>query len=202
MKEKIIKVLKTMYSNFGLSEKALDGVAAFLEKTIEKEEDISSKCSEETIPALLKVWQSDLDTLRTENSDLKKRLSGNPGNQDIETLKAEMQSLKDSLKESQAKETATRILAGVREKLNASGRNNTYILNNVLNGASVNEGDTAESLEERFNGLYDAGYKEVFGKGFVPPKADTSQKGEDYKEGQFKEFAESLRKEGLLPDNK
>ena len=202
MKEKIIKELKTRYSNFGLSEKALDGVAAFLEKTIEKEEDISSKCGEDHIPVLLKAWQSDLDTLRNENSDLKKRLSGNPGNQDIETLKAEMQSLKDSLKESRAKENATRILANVREKLNASGRNNSYILNNVLNGASINENDTPEGLEKRFNELYDAGYKEAFGKGFEPPKADPKPSGEDYKPGQFKDFADLLRKQGQLPDNK
>lgn len=42
MKEKILAALKTNYAKLGFSQKALDGVAAFLEKTVNDDSQIET----------------------------------------------------------------------------------------------------------------------------------------------------------------
>lgn len=69
MKEKILSVLKTKYSNLGFSQKAFDGVAAILEKSVTDESQIETAVS--GVESLLKVFQSDADRVRTEYNALK-----------------------------------------------------------------------------------------------------------------------------------
>ena len=45
MKEKILAALKTKYSNLGFGAKALDGVAAILEKSVTDESQIETAIS-------------------------------------------------------------------------------------------------------------------------------------------------------------
>ena len=62
MKTKILQALKTKYSSKGLSEKALDGVASILEKTVTDESQIEAAISEAPIVNLINVrrrlWQT------------------------------------------------------------------------------------------------------------------------------------------------
>lgn len=105
MKEKIENALKTKYANLGFGHKAFDGVADYLVKTVEKEEDIETAVA--GVEPLLKSFQSDIDRVRTEKStlqsqldELRKQQSANGGGQnenhepdksfDAEALKADL----------------------------------------------------------------------------------------------------------------
>lgn len=72
MKTKILQQLKQRYSNLGVSEKAFDGVADFLSKTITEEERIAESVA--GAEAFLKAYQSDVDKERTSASALRKEL--------------------------------------------------------------------------------------------------------------------------------
>jgi hypothetical protein len=71
MKEKIVSALKTKYKTFGFSDKAFDGVADYLSKTITEEKDIETAIG--GVENLLKAFQGESDRLRTENAELKKK---------------------------------------------------------------------------------------------------------------------------------
>lgn len=72
MKEKILSALKTKYSNLGFSQKAFDGVASYLEKTVSDESQIETAAS--GVEPLLKVFQAESDRARTEYNALKGEL--------------------------------------------------------------------------------------------------------------------------------
>ena len=72
MKTKILQQLKQRYSNLGVSDKAFDGVADFLSKTITEEERIAESVA--GAEAFLKAYQSDVDKERTSASTLRKEL--------------------------------------------------------------------------------------------------------------------------------
>ena len=74
MKTKILAALKTKYSNLGLSDKAFDGVAALLVKTVTKEEEIEGAVAESSVETLLKTIQSSVDAERTKASKATKDL--------------------------------------------------------------------------------------------------------------------------------
>jgi hypothetical protein len=69
MKEKILTVLKTKYSNLGFSSKVLDGIASSIEKSVTDESQIETAVG--GIESILKVFQSDFDRARTEYGTLK-----------------------------------------------------------------------------------------------------------------------------------
>lgn len=74
MKTKILQELKQRYSNLGVSDKAFDGVADFLSKTITEEERIPEVVG--NAESFLKAYQSDVDKERTSVSKLRKELEG------------------------------------------------------------------------------------------------------------------------------
>ncbi len=59
MKTKIADALKTKYKNLGFGDKAIDGVADFLSKSVTKEEEIEATAT--GAEALLKAFQGDID---------------------------------------------------------------------------------------------------------------------------------------------
>lgn len=90
MKEKILSALKTKYSNLGFGQKAFDGVATYLGKTVTDETQLETVIAE--VEPLLKAFQSDIDKMRTEKStlqsqveELKKRQTANGGEQGKKT---------------------------------------------------------------------------------------------------------------------
>lgn len=72
MRKKILEGLKTKYSNLGFGDKAYDGVADYLEKTITDEEQIDNAIS--GVEGLLKTFQGETDRERTKRSELEKKL--------------------------------------------------------------------------------------------------------------------------------
>lgn len=72
MKEKILVALKTKYKTFGFGDKAFDGVANYLSKTVTEESQIETAIS--GVEGLLKSFQGDIDTVRNAKSGLQKEL--------------------------------------------------------------------------------------------------------------------------------
>lgn len=72
MKLKILSQLKTKFANLGFGEKAFDGVAEYLSKTVTKEEDIETALG--GVEPLLKAFQGDVDKVRTELAQKKTEL--------------------------------------------------------------------------------------------------------------------------------
>ena len=72
MKEKLLVALKTKYKTFGFGDKAFDGVADYLSKTVTEESQIETAIS--GVEGLLKAFQGDIDTVRNEKSGLQKQL--------------------------------------------------------------------------------------------------------------------------------
>ena len=113
MKTKILQELKQRYSNLGVSEKAFDGVADFLSKTITEEERIAESVA--GAESFLKAYQSDVDKERTSASALRKELEAlkketqpkptdpkpndNQGNEPTEREKKMMQQLEAQQKQ-------------------------------------------------------------------------------------------------------
>lgn len=73
MKQRIKEALETRYKNMGFGAKAFEGVAEYLSKTVEKEEDIETAIS--GVEGLLKAFQADADKTRTAKSDAEKKLA-------------------------------------------------------------------------------------------------------------------------------
>lgn len=72
MKQKILVALKTKYAKFGFSQKALDGVAENLEKTITDESKIDEAVN--GLEPLFAVFQSEGDRTRSEMNAIKTQL--------------------------------------------------------------------------------------------------------------------------------
>lgn len=72
MKTKILNALKTEYAKMGLGDKAFDGVASFLVKTITKDEEIDGVIKSEDTKNLLKAFQGESDSLRNRAAQLEK----------------------------------------------------------------------------------------------------------------------------------
>ncbi len=72
MKGKILVALKTKYKTLGFGDKAFDGVADYLSKTVTEESQIETAIS--GVEGLLKAFQGDIDTVRNEKSGLQKQL--------------------------------------------------------------------------------------------------------------------------------
>ena len=88
MKEKILQALKTKYSNFGLSDKAFDGVAENLSQTVKEEANIETAVA--GVEWMLKTIQSESDRERGAKAQLEKQL---------EELKKKKPTKKDDPKE-------------------------------------------------------------------------------------------------------
>lgn len=73
MKTKILVALKTKYKTFGFSDKAFDGVADYLSKTVTEESQIETAIG--GVEGLLKAFQGDIDFVRNEKSGLQKQLN-------------------------------------------------------------------------------------------------------------------------------
>lgn len=72
MKIKIISALKTKYANRGFGDKAFDGVAEYLSKTVTEESQIEDAVT--GVDGLLKTFQGEVDNVRREKTTLQKEL--------------------------------------------------------------------------------------------------------------------------------
>lgn len=77
MKGKILVALKTKYKTFGFSDKAFDGVADYLSKTVTEEAHIETAIG--GVEGLLKAFQGDVDFVRNEKTGIQKELDALKG---------------------------------------------------------------------------------------------------------------------------
>jgi len=219
MKQKILNALKTEYAKLGLSEKALDGVASFLEKTITDENGIDAAVKEASVAGLLKVYQSEMDSERGKAAKAAKDFEDykkahpeqDPGSpapaptpEENETLKLlkqmseEITALKTRNEEADRRTRNAETIAKVREALKGDNCGVEPILNLVLANAQIEDADTVESLTARYKADYQAQYKTFYGDGQIPPVGG-SNNPEPYKQGKFGGVVSALQKRGDLP---
>lgn len=222
MKKQIFDALKTKYAQLGLSDRALDGVASLLEKTITDANGIDAAISEASVAGLLKGYQSELDALRTGEAAAKRDLeeykkahpAGDPNHQDppkdanaevlrmLQELKASNESLKNRLDESESKARRADLLAQVRATLKQGGRGIDPLLDVVLFSPQIADTDTAETLVERYTKDYDDKYALFYGNGAVPPAGTPTPSQQGYKKGMFAGAIRELENRGLLEKDK
>ena len=217
MKQKIIAALKTRYKNIGLGEKAFDGVAAFLEKTVTKEEDIEATVAGDDVAALVRAIQGDQDSLRARNTELQRSLdelkAAGSGNTDpnpgkgsatddaaLKELKERFDKLEDNYSRAMARERNSGIAAELRRKLKDRGSDCEPVLDLILKDLQIAETDTADTLVDRCVASYDETYKRFYGDGPAPRSGKVAPEG--YKRGDFSKEVERLRSEGKLPQQK
>lgn len=216
MKTKIATALKTEYASLGLSQKALDGVASLLEKTINDESGIEAAVQEASVRDLLKVFQSESDALRNAKSTAEKALeeykkasllkvepakTDPSGNEALEAMLKEMKEKQEALEAKlAAREAQTRrdsIMGDVRGRLRKDGCVNEYILSNVLKSAEVGDTDTVDTLAAKYKPVYDDEFKQAFGNGVQPRSGSFQEEG--YKKGAYASEIAALQREGLIP---
>lgn len=217
MKAKILNALKTKYANLGLGDKAFDGVASFLEKTITKEEEIEGVITREDTATLLKSIQGETDSLRTKHAQVVKDFEDykklhpdtkpDPKEGEGKADPAEPEWAKklreqnEAILAAQAKrekdEKDATTLASVKSALEKAGCTNAGILNLTLKGFALKENEKEEDAVKRVTEEYNANIKATFGEGVVPPAGGGAQTP-DAKAAR-EAHNEYLRKRGLLP---
>ena len=215
MKNKILAELKTKYANLGLSDKAFDGVAALLVKTVTKEEEIAGAVAGAEVEVLLKSIQSSVDAERTKASQAAKDLEDykklHP-EQQIQTENPELKKLQedlaaqktafDTLKadyDSQIKQGKYNALRdSVRGKADELKVSNVPIWNDVVAGVAVDDNSTAESILTAAKTAYEAKLKSYMGEGAAPYRGDITPKPAEIsiedRAKKAKEDAERVRK--------
>ena len=217
MKAKILNALKTKYANLGLGDKAFDGVASFLEKTITKEEEIEGVITREDTATLLKSIQGETDSLRTKHAQAVKDFEDykklhpdtkpDPKEGEGKADPAEPEWAKELRKQNEAilaaqakrekDEKDATTLASVKSALEKAGCTNAGILNLTLKGFALKENEKEEDAVKRVTEEYNANIKATFGEGVVPPAGGGTQTP-DAKAAR-EAHNEYLRKRGLLP---
>ena len=220
MKDKILNALKTTYANLGLGDKAFDGVASFLEKTITDEKDIATRIKGDDVEVLLKSIQSETDSLRTARTKAEKDLvdykkshpdapekdveegdEGSKGDATASALKELLEkvaALESRNAELDRKARRNEVVSGLRSALKAANCKSDPIIDLVLSSAAIGDGDTVESLAETMKSAYQEKYKLFYGDGAVPP-VGSGQHTEPYRKGKFASVVEGLVNEGALP---
>lgn len=215
MKQKIIAALKTKYSNLGLDDKAFDGVAAYMAKTVTTEEDIDAAVAGEDAAALLRAIQGSRDALRNRNAELQKSLDelkakvGDPGKpapdpgagtESLAALEKRFAALEKSYGDIVARERNSGMTKELRRRLEEKGSGCAPVLDLVLGGLEIKDTDTADSLIDGCVASYDAIYKRFYGDGPVPPAGRPGNGG--YKKGDFAAEVERLKADGRIPQTK
>lgn len=214
MKTKILNALKTEYANLGLGDKAFDGVAAFLEKTITDEAKIQDEIKTDLVKNLLKSIQGESDALRNRAAQAAKDLEDykklhpettpppTPPTPPTETenerkLREEMEQLKKRFDDAERNRTTSEVLTSVRNRLEQKeGCTNKGVLNSTLKGFALEKDETEDAAVTRLKEEYNRIYTETFGSGPIPPKGGGGT-GDPKKEADAKNAW--LREQGLLP---
>lgn len=209
IKDKIASELRTAYANMGLGDKALDGVASFLGKTVEDENKVGEAVRDPSVLALLKGIQGETDSLRGRAADLQRRLDaqrpredGGGGSQKsepdgrIDELVGKVEELERTLRERDERARLDARLSAIRGRLEDGGADNANILGLVMRDAQVGAEEADEAAVSRLKGEYDVLFKKFYGSGPVPPaggNAPAAPKGMDA------ELVAQLRRDGKLP---
>jgi hypothetical protein len=186
MKEKIMNALKTEYAKMGLGDKAFDGVASFLVKTITKDEEIDGVIKSEDTKNLLKAFQGESDSLRNRNAQLEKDFNAykqshpdaDPNKKDPKQddgnkeILDKLDALTKRLNERDAQDRKAATIAFVKAFAKESGCTDEKVLKLTEKLFSVKENESDEDAAKRFKYEYDANVKEFFGDGITPFKGN------------------------------
>ncbi|MGM9736954.1 MAG: hypothetical protein ACI3ZT_00910 [Candidatus Cryptobacteroides sp.] len=210
MKTKLLTALKTEYAKSGLSDKAFDGVASVLVKTVTKEDEIDGVVKSDETKALIKAYQTDTDKVRTEKANLQAEFDKYkqehpetnvpPKKEDDEKNKellARIAALEKENKDAKEKAARTEKLANIRAKMKEQGSDNDNILDLVLDKAEFKEEDKVDDIAATLKSAYDAKYTQFYGDGPVPRAHKTTVP--EYTGKEDDDFAEELRRDGKLP---
>lgn len=192
MKTKITAALKTRYANLGLSDKAFDGVASLLAKTVANEEEIDAAVAGSEVEALMKSIQGSVDAERTKAANAAKsledykRLHPEEGGGESPELKklqedfAAQKSAFETLKaeyDGQVKQARYDVLRdSVRGKAGELKVSNVPIWNDVVAGVEVNDETTSETLLASVKSAYETKLKAYIGEGAAPYRGEGSGK--------------------------
>lgn len=194
MKTKILQQLKQRYSNLGVSEKAFDGVADFLSKTITEEERIAESVA--GAESFLKAYQSDVDKERTSASALRKELEAlkketqpkptdpkpndNQGNEPTEREKALLERM-DALQTQMGQLLGQRSHEGKLAQITALlGEKNipesfyTMALSGRTFGEDTNVGELVANIEQGYTKFQDESANDRFKGGGKPEAGEPS----------------------------
>lgn len=211
MKAKLLAALKTKYATLGLSDKAFDGVASVLVKTVTKEEEIEGVVNSDETSALLRAFQSSSDDLRRRNTELQAEFdrykTEHPAEDPKKTtppaedanakLLQRIEELERKEKERNDKTARDTKLADIRKKMKEAGSDNDNILDLVLEKAEFKDEDKVDDIATRLKTEYDAKYTKFYGNGPAPHfhrggggSVDAAKEDDD--------FADELRRSGHL----
>lgn len=213
MKTKILAALKTEYKTSGLSEKAFDGVASVLAKTVTNEDEIEGVIKADETKSLIRAFQTDTDRVRTEKAQLQaefekyktehpaekqedKNKEDEPESETAKLLKR-IEALEQEKKERDLKTTRDAIISAVRKKMKDSGSDNENILDLVLEKTEVKDGDKADDIAEKLKSEYDTTFTKFYGDG--PAPRYHQGKTPEYKGNEDDDFVAKLRSNGMLP---
>lgn len=211
MKTKILNALKTNYATLGLGEKAFDGVASFLVKTVTEESQIEEAVKADEVKALLKGFQGETDSLRGKAAQLQKDFDAyrnlhkdkdddpkDEGPAGVNAaLEARLAEMERKMKEAEKKAASASMAANVKTRLERECKD-APILRQVLKGYSPVENETEDQAVARLTAEYNDTVKDIRGEGYVPPIGGGYQHN-DYKGGDFSGEIARLRAEGKLP---
>jgi hypothetical protein len=216
MINKIKTALKTKYATLGLGEKAFDGVAEYLVKTVTEDAQIDTAIT--GMDGLLKVFQSEADrrvsTLQQEKTELENKLKEvkpvvtppqNGGATDptepawAKALREQNEAIlsKQALADKASKENNLRESA---KKLMIEKGIESKLCDDLLNLSPISETDTIESISLKGVDTYNA-LKTKFAPETGSPSASIGVIGDDKLDAYFKQKEESnLSKTKLIED--
>ncbi|MBQ6097927.1 MAG: hypothetical protein IJK99_09290 [Bacteroidales bacterium] len=212
MKAELLTALKTEYAKSGLSDKAFDGVASVLVKTVTKEDEIDGVVKSDETKNLIKAYQTDTDKVRTEKATLQAEFdkykkehpetktppkTEEEDSETIKQMKAEIEALKLANKEKDEKAARAEKMASVRAKMKEQGSDNDNILDLVLDKAEFKDDESIDDIATRLKSDYDAKYTKFYGDG--PRPLHHGKTVPEYTGTEDDDFADSLRSEGVLP---
>jgi len=199
-----MNALRTEYANLGLGDKAFDGVASFLVKTVTEEGQIADAIKEEGVKALLKSIQGESDSLRNRATKLQKDLDDykklhpetkpqegekdDPNKAILDKLNALEQKLNAKEKAERQKATIDSVIASAKK----NGCTDERGLDLTQRLFSLKDEESDDDAATRFKTEYDATMKKYFGDGAVPPKGSGNAPSTDAEYAKMLEgFAES-----------
>ncbi len=193
MKGKIFDALKTEYASLGLSDNTLMRIAAVLEGSIEKEEDIVTAVKGDIAKLLATSIQGETDGLKRAKqaaeaalADYKAKHPEGGGREDdpeLTQLKADLASQKSAFEElkanyeRQVKQSGYAALrAAVKGKADELKVSNVPIWDDVVAAVAVDDNTTADALLTSVKTAYEAKLKAYVGDGAAPYRGDGSPK--------------------------
>lgn len=213
-KEEIATALKTKYQRFGLSNEAIDRIAAAREKTVTSEEEIATATADVvTMELIASELQKMRDKEINSKTDLQRAFDTykekypdtpnpapapepdpkpNPADVEPEWAKKIRERFEREDREKAEKETRDALTA----RLKMEGCTNNGIIKFVMAGFTPVKDESQDDAVKRLKESYAAAYKETFGEGGIPgyggqPFLD-NKAATDHKN-------DFLRKQGLLP---